>query len=211
MVDVLSNQTPPGVVVLRDHMAIDLVMNVESARRLAPFMREEQTLGTAAAELSMPPSSLAYWVKRFAKARLLVVVRHEARAGKPIPVYRASASEYHVPLDAMPPGLREDFFNSGRRHMFEEFERASNAMMEKYLRRGVRISAHPSRGVEINLLDLPTQLPVPVAESWSAISLTEEEARELLAELEALSNKYSTTAEGKGKKRYVMVLGLAPR
>ena len=108
MEETLSNESRTPVVA-REHMAVDLLLNLDAARRLAPFMRCEQTLGSAAAELEMPASSLAYWVGRFQKAGLIAIVRREPRAGKPIPVYRAIADEFQVPLDAMPPGLRDEF------------------------------------------------------------------------------------------------------
>jgi hypothetical protein len=192
-------------------MAVDLLLNLEAARRLAPFMRCEQTLGSAANELEMPASSLAYWVARFQKAGLVTVVRHEPRAGKPIPVYRATADEFQVPLDAMPPGRRDEFLNGSRRHMFDEFTKAVDAVAERYLRRGISVRPHTDRGVEIEFLDAEEALPVSVAESWGAVALTDDEARELQETLQALSQRYSANRDDKGTKRYVMVLGLAPK
>ena len=192
-------------------MAVDLLLNLAAARRLAPFMREEQSLGSAAAELEMPASSLAYWVTRFQKAGLVTVVRREARAGKPIPIYRAVADEFQIPLEALPPGKRDEFLNGSRRHMFDEFTKAVDRVAERYLRRGISVRPHTDRGVEIDFLDPEEELPVAIAESWGVVSLTDDEARELQNTLQALSKKYSQRREEKGTKRHVMVLGLAPR
>lgn len=186
-------------------------MNLDAARRLAPFMRRDHSLGSAAAELEMPASSLAYWVARFVKAGLLKVVRHEPRAGKPIPIYRATTDEFQVPLDAMPPGLRDEFLNGGRRHMFEEFTKAVDAVADKYLKGGIRVRCHPERGVELNFLDPEGPLPVHVAEAWASIALTDEEAGEIRVLLEELSTRVNTSKEGPGRRPYVMVLGLAPK
>ncbi len=210
MEETLSNESRTPVVA-REHMAVDLLLNLDAARRLAPFMRCEQTLGSAAAELEVPASSLAYWVGRFQKAGLIAIVRREPRAGKPIPVYRAIADEFQVPLDAMPPGLRDEFLNGSRRHMFDEFTKAVDAVAERYLRDGIRVRPHTDRGVEIEFLDADEALPVSVAESWSAVALTDEEARELQETLQALSRRYAASRDGDGTKRYVMVLGLAPK
>jgi len=212
MVETLSNQTGVApVFVARDHLSVDLLLNLEAARRLAPFMRCEHSLGSAAEELGMPASSLAYWIGRFQKAGLLSVVRHEPRAGKPIPIYRAMAGEFQVPLDAMPPGMRDEFLNGSRRHMFDEFTKAVDAVAEKYLRRGISVRPHVDRGVEIEFLDAEDELPVSVAESWGVASLTDDEARELQATLQAMSKKYSERRDQPGTKQYVMVLGLAPK
>lgn len=192
-------------------MAVDLLLNLAAARRLAPFMREEQSLGSAAAELEMPASSLAYWVTRFQKAGLVTVVRREARAGKPIPIYRAVADEFQIPLEALPPGKRDEFLNGSRRHMFEEFTKAVDAVAEKYLKGGIRVRCHPDRGVELNFLDPDAPLPVHVAEAWASIALTDEEAAEVQALLEQLSNRVATNTDGPGRQQYVMVLGLAPQ
>lgn len=212
MVETLSNQTSIApVFVAQDHLSVDLLLNLDAARRLAPFMRCEHSLGSAAEELDMPASSLAYWVGRFQKAGLVTVVRHEARAGKPIPIYRAIASEFQVPLDAMSPGQRDEFLNGSRRHVFAEFTRAVDTVAEKYLRRGICVRPHSDRGVEIEFLDPDDELPVSVAESWGVASLTDEEARELQATLQAMSKKYSERRDQPGTKQYVMVLGLAPK
>ena len=104
MTDILSNQT--RVMAVTEHRAVDLLLKLASTRCLGPFMREEHTLGSAAAELQMPASSLAYYVGRFVNAGLVEVVRLQTRSGKPIPVYRATAEEFRVPFDAMPPGRR---------------------------------------------------------------------------------------------------------
>ena len=210
MVDVLSNQTR-GPAVVRDHMAVDLLLNLEAARRLAPFMRCEHTLGSAATELEMAASSLAYWVGRFVKAGLVDVVRHEPRAGKAIPIYRAVSDEFQVPLDAMPYGTRDEFLNGGRRHMFGEFTKAVDAVAEKYLKSGIRVRSHPERGVELTFLDSDAPLPVPVSETWGSVLLTDDEAREVQKLLDELSTKYASRGEGPGRRQYVMVLGLAPK
>lgn len=213
MVDTLSNQNVVAEpMVVREHMAVDLLTNIDAARRLAPFLRSDQTLGSAAAELKMPASSLAYWVARFQKAGLVKVVRHEPRAGKPIPIYRATSAEYHVPLDALPPGRRDEFLNGGRRHMFDEFTRSVDVVVEKYLRRGLRIRSGGERGVEIGFIDADAPGPVPATESWSTVTLTEAEAREVQMALEELTERYvNSSSAGEGRREYVMMLGLVPK
>lgn len=192
-------------------MAVDLLMDLTGARRLAPFMRAEHSLGSAAAELSIAASSLAYWVGRFTRAGLVEVTRLVPRAGKPIPMYRAVSSEFHIPLDAIPPGKRDEMLHGGRQHMFDEFTRSVDVLIAKHLQRGLRIKSHPDRGVELNFIEDDKPLPVPVTEWWGSVTLTEEEARELQRTIEELGATFRSNREAPGRKEYVVVMGLTPR
>jgi len=192
-------------------MAVDLLMDLTAARRLAPFMRREHSLGTAAAELSVPASSLAYWVGRFTRAGLVEVTHHVPRAGKSIPMYRAVTSEFHIPLDAIPPGRRDELLHGGRSHMFAEFTKSVDVQIARHLRRGLRIKSHPDRGVELNFIEDDAPLPVPVTEWWGSVTLTEEEARELQRTIEDLGARFRANREAPGRKEYVVVMGLTPR
>lgn len=192
-------------------MAVDVLMDLTAARRLAPFMRREHSLGSAAAELSIPASTLAYWVGRFTRAGLVEVTRTVPRAGKAIPMYRAVSGEFHIPLDAIPPGRRDELLHGGRSHMFAEFTKSVDVQIAKHLRRGLRIKSHPDRGIELNFIEDDEPLPVPVTEWWGAIALTEDEARELQQTIEELSNRFRANREAPGRKEYVVVMGLTPR
>jgi hypothetical protein len=208
MTEVVSNQH--RIVVVRDHLAVDLLVDLASARRLAPFMRQEHRLGSAAAELEMPASSLAYWVGRFRRAGLVEVVRHQARAGKPIPIYRATADEFRVPLDALPVGTQNDLLMSGRRRLFEQFTEAVNRAARPWFEEGLRLRAHPDGGMELGFVEPTRDDPPPVTEFWGGLFLTEHDAAELRGEMEALMTRYSDDRKGPGKRRYITVVGIAP-
>lgn len=208
MKEAVSNQ--PRVVVVRDHQGVDLLCDIGAARRLAPFMRREHTLGTAAADLEMPASSLAYWVGRFRRAGLVEVVRREARAGKAIPVYRAVADEFRVPLDALPAHAREEFFMAGRRRLFEQFTHAVNEAAWPWFQEGLRLRAQPDGGMELGFVEPDRAEPPPVTEFWGGVHLTEGEAAELRRELEALMARFTGGRRARGTRRYITVVGLAP-
>jgi hypothetical protein len=208
MVDVVSNQT--RVVVVRDHLGVDLLLKLTSTRCLGPFMREEHTLGTAAAELEMPASSLAYYVQRFVRAGLVEVLRREPRAGKPIPVYRATAECFQVPFDAMPPGARDEFLNGSRHHMLGEFTKAMDREVTRHFDSGIQVQCHPVRGVIIDLGDGARGAEPDVTEWWGKVRLSEEEAREYGAALEELARKYGNDHPGPGRRTYITMFGLVP-
>jgi len=204
MLEPLSNQ--PFVV--RDHVAVDLLLNLTAVGRLAPFMHDEHTLGSAARTAKVPASSLAYWVQRFLKAGLIEVTRNEPRAGKPIPHYRAISREFQVPFDAMPPGFRDEFLTRGRRGAFEAFIAAANRVALRSTN-GLRISAYEDRGVELNV-DEPDDDGDPTTEWWGSVLLSDAEATEIRRLLDEARARYSDNREAPGRRSYLMVVGLAP-
>jgi hypothetical protein len=208
MTDVVSNQRRTREV--RDHLGIDLLLKLQSTRCLGPFMRAEHTLGTAAAELEMPASSLAYWVGRFVRAGLVEVVRHQPRAGKPIPVYRAVAEEFQVPFDAMPPGRRDEFVNGGRQHVLAEFVEAMDREVLRRFDSGIRVSSHPVRGVQIDFMEGARAADLGVTEWWGKVRLSEEEAREFGEALRALATRFGNDEPGPGRRSYITMFGLVP-
>lgn len=207
MPEALSNQP----VVVRDHLGVDLLLNVHAISRLAPFLHAEHTLGSAAKAADVPASSLAYWVQRFLKAGLIEVTRTEPRAGKPIPHYRAVTSEFQVPFDAMPPGMRDEFLLRGRKFAFDQFIAASNRAAEKaFGDTGVRIVASTERGVELSFIEPAGRPDQHTTEWWGTCTLTEAEADEVNQILKGLQERFGRDHEGPGRTRYHLVLGFAP-
>lgn len=207
MLEPLSNQ--PQVV--RDHVGVDLLLNLNAISRLAPFIHAEHTLGSAARAAKVPASSLAYWVQRFVTAGLIRVTRVVPRAGKPIPHYRAVSSEFQVPFDAMPPGTRDEFLVRGRKSAFEQFIAASNhAAAAAFADSGIRVAASVDRGVEINFIEPRAQPDLPGTEWWGSCLLTQAEADEVTRTLKALYEKFGRDNESPGRTRYHLVLGFVP-
>lgn len=208
----VSNQKAliQDVMVVRSLAAVDLLLNVQAARHLAPFMRTEQSLGSAAAELDRPPSSVAYWVGRLVQAGLLIVVREQARAGKAIPFYRAAADEFQVPFDAMPAGTTEEFLHGARKMMVSEFATAVERAARHHFKDGITVSGHPQRGMAINFIEPKDGATSPVTEWWGNVSLTKAEAKELQDEMEALIRRFNNDHPGKGRSRYLIMVGITP-
>jgi DNA-binding transcriptional ArsR family regulator len=212
MTEHVSNETTPArrVVAVTDHLGVDLLLKLSAARCLAPFMRTEHTLGSAAAELEMPPSSLSYYVTRFQRAGLVTVVRREPRAGKPIPVYRATADEFRVAFETMPPGMRDQFLNGSRHHVLSEFTAAMDREVVRRFDGGIRVSSHPVRGMQIELVEGDTPDDLGITEWWGKIRLTEQEAHEYAAALRALAERFGNDTPGPDRRTYITMLGLVP-
>ena len=212
MKQALSNQGPsiPPVMIVRTLGAVDLLLNVQAARHLGPFMRYEQSLGSAAAELGRRPISVAYWVGRLMRAGLLVVVREQPRAGKAIPYYRAAANEFQVPYDAMPPGTTEEFLNGARKVMVAEFASSVERAARNHFTDGISVTGHAEGGMSINFIEPKGGGTSPATEWWGNVSLTKAEANDLQLEMEALVRRFNTEQRGRGRSRYLVVVGLTP-
>ena len=208
----VTHPPPPVVREVRDHLGVDLLMKLGAARCLAPFMRRDHTLGTAAAELEMPASSLAYYVKRFMRAGLLRVVRVEPRAGKPIPYYRATADEFRIPFDAMPPGRRDEFLHGSRQKVLGDFVGAMEKQITTRFASGIGVTAPGNRGVAINIVDAEDLEDAPIAEWWGKLRLTEAQAFELRDALHELVERFSAEEPepGPGLRSYIAMVGLVP-
>lgn len=207
MPEALSNQP----VIIRDHLGVDLLLNLNAISRLGPFLHAEHTLGSAARAAKVPASSLAYWVQRFLTAGLIEITRVVPRAGKPIPHYRAVSSEFQVPFDAMPPGTRDEFLLRGRKFAFDQLIAASNhAAGRELANAGIRVAASSETGVEINFIEPADVAPGPGTEWWGNCLLTAEEADEVTRTLKDLQERFGRDQEGPGRTRYHLVLGFVP-
>jgi hypothetical protein len=194
-----------------DPAQIDLLLDVTAAQRVGVFMGREHTLGTAAEELSIPASSLAYWVKRLLRAKLITITRLGPRAGRAIPHYRAVADEFIIPFAAMPPDAHERFVGSARSLMYEKFTAAvDTSRRDSRTGAGVRLSIQPNRHLEFGVTKEDAPLPAKAIESWSEIGLTTEEHAELSKALDDLIDRFAIGRPTRGRKKYLMVVGLAP-
>ena len=209
MVDTLSNETERLTSrEVRDHLAVDLLMSLKGTKALVPFLHGEHTLGSAAREARLPASTLAYWVGRLLRTGLIEVCEVRPRAGKAIPVYRATAEEFIIPLDAMPPGAREEFMHGGRHQAFETF--VTSVDRSAVLNRGLYVRRDPGGGVAIGFDEADAATSSPVTEWWGTVHLTPDDAAELRSRLDALVEEYGNRPKAKGTRRYVMVVGVAP-
>ncbi len=192
-------------------LAVDLLLNLAALYRFAPFVLAEQTLGSAASHVGIPPSSLAYWVKRFRTADLVNVVRHESRAGKPIPVYRSTAAEYVIPVAAMSAEQRDEFLHRGRRRLHADFAAAVDRAAEAVFAGGLRLSATADGRMSFGFDDLRTARLRRVTEYWSELHLTDAEADGLFDEIESLIARYGSLPTTRRRRtRYRVVMGMAP-
>jgi hypothetical protein len=87
---------------IRDPTAVALLLSLSSARNLAPFLGRENTVSGAAAELKQDIKSVYRWTQRFEACGLLIETQTLPRSGRAIRHYRTLASEFVIPVAALP-------------------------------------------------------------------------------------------------------------
>ena len=81
--------------------AAKIFLDPKRRRILALFLGRERSLAEAGRALAMPLNRLSHHVGTFLRLGLLVMVRAQKRAGRPIRYYRACADAFRVPAGLM--------------------------------------------------------------------------------------------------------------
>jgi len=181
----------------------------EAAHYLAPFLHQDHSVSEAADLLHAPLAKVHYWVRSLHDAGLLSVVREEPRKGRAIKRYRAVASEFVVPAEALP----EDYFRSVMRRSNEEMIDALAAAAPEWVIGGdFRVSASsPTRSSQDRVLRQGAGPSAVTHQSGCSLRITESEARELAGELRDLRDRWiARSADGSDLGRYQLDIALAP-
>ncbi|MER3443745.1 MAG: transcriptional regulator [Meiothermus sp.] len=203
----------PPMVEVRNPLAARILADPDVALWLKPFMKAELSVKEAAETLKVPLQTLHYRVEQMVEAGLLEVVGLEARRGRPIKRYRATATGFKVPLDLIPPRMLEDLESAvfWSRQLQEGLERTRRLPKYRdhltvYLNEhGLMIFGSSHEKVRPKLLgdDEPAVLSL-----WTiGLHLTREDAKALQAELWEIYQRYH---KRQGPERYVLHLGMAP-
>ncbi len=174
---------------------------------LNPFMMKAQTQTQAAAAIGRPTSSMAYWVPRFLDEGLIVRVGEVARAGRPMPVYRAPGRRLTVPFSKLPFDQRVALLDDGRTRVLHRFLDGLDEAIAESEDFSLEFSPSGATGFSLQMLEEPDPEPRPFTDGWMSLELTKAEAIELSAELERLLKKFSGR---KGPKKYVAHAGITP-
>lgn len=160
--------------------------------RLFPFMEAERSLTEAAEYLDLSKSLMSYWINRMQALGLLQQVRVEKRGRHKVPIYRASAQSFCIPLELLPfeagQKLREDML----RNIQGPLETALNRLVAPYpeawhihcyVREGQNfLSVKPNQGA------LEEQ---PFVHQLGRVQLSEARAEAFRLELRDLLQRYS--------------------
>jgi hypothetical protein len=197
----------PSEKVLRDAASISLVTDRRVLRFLAPFLREEHSLTTAAAVLGKSPSTLAYWVPQLVRAKLIEHRGDVRRAGRAMPRYRATAQAFVVPYRSVPFDRRVALLDGGRYSVMHKLLDGIDEALAQADEFSLKISAPREGGISVVTMESAAQrADQPFTDSWFTIMLDDADAAEFARALEELYERY---AHRGGAHKFYAHLGIA--
>lgn len=181
----------------------------EAATYLAPFLHDDHSVGEAAELLHLSLSKVHYWVRSLYDAGLLEVVAETRRKGRSIKRYQAIATEFVVPAEVLPSGHFERVM---RRSNAEMTEALVAAAPEWVLAGDFRIHASsPTRGTQDRVQRASADRGDVTHQSMWMVRISEEEARELAAALNALRDRWIARSKDESDLTpYQVSVALAP-
>lgn len=194
--------------VLDDAAQIDLVTDLRALQYLAPLLRREHTLSSAAAAAGVSPSTMAYWLPRFCDLGLVEIIGIRQRAGMASKVYRASAKTFVVNAGRVDPTRLAAFADASDAQLRVAVEAE---MTRRKLWQAVRLEVRghhaTDTGVDIHLQPVVPQDGV-VCLFDASFAMSTKLAGELRDELLAVIDRYKAKAEP--GRDYLIHVALVP-
>jgi hypothetical protein len=179
---------------IRNQKAVALLLSLSSARNLAPFLGRENTVSNAASDLGLDVKTMFRWTRRFITSGLLEETRSVARSGRAIRHYRAIASEFMIPVAALPLDVLVGTDNLLHQQM-------QNALLQTWLKNSVdrpwgarvyleggRVSIDMSDGVSTQ--ERISEAVTPAETRWFPLQLALPDAQAFAQELRDLEERY---------------------
>ena len=185
-----------------------MLTNLRSLRYLQPFLRDAHTLSSAAAVLARPTSTMAYWIPKFVRVGLLEHLGNERRAGMAMPRYRAPARQLTVSYAKIPVDSRVALLDEGRLRVLRRFFDGLDEAIESTEAFSLAFSASGESGSSVEMIETDgTPRKRRYTDAWMTLHLSDAEATDLAAEIEAVFAKY---VDRTGPRRYIAHAGVAP-
>lgn len=212
---------PEPTLTITDSEAAGLLVDSEKIQYLLPFMPCARSLTEAAHRLGVSVPHLRYHVQRFLKLGLLEVSERQARRGRPVVRYQATARRFFVPFTATPYEnfeamvLVKDL--AWQAHISKAWTRLRMGQLS-FERGGVRFSSDHLGRLTTEYVSGAEALPLSKVRdpadttpahwsTWSTVRLTEQDALELEKELLDLWQRY---VQRSGEGQYLLRLALSP-
>lgn len=106
---------------MTDPDAARLLTSPRALRFLAPFLRGSASLTTAAKELAVRPSAVAYWLPQFRSADLIERTAVPAGGATNARWYRAPITSFFIPASMITGVAGRDAITDGRRRAIDSF------------------------------------------------------------------------------------------
>lgn len=170
-------------------------------------MNGECSLSEAAQWLGIGKTRMSYWVNKLLGLGLIEQLRIEKRGRNMVPVYRATADRFVVPMDKVPVESDEQILEIQSKGFEEAAQRAVMGMIRRH---------DHDWDMEYDLLNTKGQLNLtpknnPIQElpglaSFGVIQLPEEVAKKAMLELRELMMRYIQLEVPEGKRYLYQIL-----
>ena len=205
---------------ITDETAARILTDIDSVRRLEPFMKRDVTLSEAAEELGLKLPHLLYHVNRFIKLGLLRVTHEQKRSGRAVKLYRTTAEVFFVPFRVTPSETLERLLYDLSTPQEKLFYREATRVLQKqsptwglavsYDSDGIRVALTPH---EDGHVDVASTFFSPDAEALFAtdgtLKLDFQTAKAFQKDLYDLYKRYNEKQHPKGQT-YALRFGLTP-
>lgn len=140
----------------------DFLTNPETRALLSPFMAREITMSEAAKELGLELNTLHRRVRQMLELGLLEVTREDVRDGHRVKLYRATSSEFIVPMEATTHVDFENFIGEGLKGTTDILSQSVTRAMEKeHPHWGFKIYVEEDYGLLQRAIPLDANKPIP--------------------------------------------------
>jgi DNA-binding transcriptional ArsR family regulator len=166
---------------------------------LLPFMRSEVSLSEAAEKCKLSKSHMSYWLNKMLEFGIIERIRTEKRGRHNVPIYRATAQSFTVPMQQVPVSSDEEILTLNSRD-FNAIERRSIIRSSSNNEGWNLCFSCNDRFPQLRMLPADGVAPEPKhLDKWGCLALTESQAQSLRSEMQALLDRYrqAETLDGK--------------
>lgn len=199
--------TPQATMALNSAEAAEFFVRPGSFRHLEPFMQSECTLSEAGKRLGLSNSHMSYWLNKLLGLGLIELVRIERRGRHRVPLYRAVAHKFTVPLDKLPVESDEQILQS----LNKGFEEAAWRAVMRLIRQHDQVW-----NMEYHLVDGKARLElaphsnpkgeIPMVIAFGSIHLSADMAQAARNDLRSLMDHYNQNQVPTGKRYLFQVV-----
>lgn len=174
-------------------------VQMHSVKHLLPFMQRETSLAEAAQHCKISKSHMSYWLNKMLRLGVITQVRNEKRGRHNVPIYRATATTFTVPMRYVPVATDEEILTLNSRD-FETIERRSIVRSSSNNDGWNLCFSYPDKFPQLRMLPANGKTPKPKhLNEWGCLALSDTQAEALQTEMRVLLEKYrdAETTDGK--------------
>jgi Helix-turn-helix domain len=174
--------------------------NARQRNLVLQLIEPERSLQELADLSRLSLSLLHYHVSKLQSLGLIEVVKCQARAGCPIKIFRATARAFFVPAHLVSQLLEDE--------LYAELRACKNRIRDKAEGEGILYSIDEHGTPRFR--KICGKMPVPWAEFWSTVSLTNADAQTMAQEMKLLLARYRRRVAGRSRA-YLIHCVMAPK